>query len=304
MRKTADAARGKWKGILQALEIDPKHLTGKHGPCPHCGGNDRFRFDNQRGDGTWICSFCGAGTGFDLLKMVKGWDFKAAADEVDKIIGNVPSDPPSKSPMDDERKRKLLRELFEASSAIRGGDLAWQYLVSRVPGVDLSAIDDLRFHPDCVSPDGNRYPALLAVVRDCATGDGKTIHRTFLTSTGVKAPIERPRALMPVPGDLGAACIRLGACGDVLGIAEGIETALAARTRFDVPCWAAINTTLMAKWEPPKGVHKVIVFGDCDDKFGGQAAAYTLAHRLSRHWQVEVRIPSRLGTDWADEVAA
>jgi hypothetical protein len=34
------------------------------------------------------------------------------------------------------------------------------------------------------------------------------------------------------------------------------------------------------------------------------AAAFTLAHRLSGTVQVEVRIPSQFGTDWADEVAA
>lgn len=299
MRKTADAARGKWKGILQTLGIEADFLTGKHGPCPHCGGTDRFRFDNQRGDGTWICSFCGAGTGFDLLKLVKGWEFKTAADEVDKVLGNVRVDPPQPVGPSDEQKREWLRDLYSGSVPVTRDTVAGLYLSGRVSWSERQA-QDLRYHPACACPDGGRWPTLLAVVRDCATGEGKTLHRTFLSGDGGKAPVERQRALMPAPGDLGAVNIQLGQSGPILGIAEGIETALAASARFGVPCWAAINTTIMAKWQPPDGVEKVIVFGDCDPKYGGQAAAFTLAHKLSRHWETEVRIPEIFGTDWAD----
>ena len=65
-----------------------------------------------------------------------------------------------------------------------------------------------------------------------------------------------------------------------LGIAEGIETAMSAATLFRLPCWAAINSCGLAAWVPPAGVSEVVVFGDNDPKFGGQAAAYNLAHRL------------------------
>ena len=46
-----------------------------------------------------------------------------------------------------------------------------------------------------------------------------------------------------------------------LGIAEGIETALAASYRFGVPVWSAI----LESWEPPTGVKRMIVFGDNDE---------------------------------------
>ena len=84
--RTADMARGKWRGILLTLGVDKSFLTGKHGPCPFCAGDDRFRFDNKDGDGTFICSQCGAGNGFSFLHRLKGWDFKQAAFEVDACV--------------------------------------------------------------------------------------------------------------------------------------------------------------------------------------------------------------------------
>ena len=61
-----DRAQGRWSGILPALGIGESFLTGKHGPCPLCGGKDRWRWDNREGRGTWICSKCGAGDGIAL----------------------------------------------------------------------------------------------------------------------------------------------------------------------------------------------------------------------------------------------
>jgi putative DNA primase/helicase len=48
----------------------------------------------------------------------------------------------------------------------------------------------------------------------------------------------------------------------------------------------------------------VIIFGDHDESFAGQSAAYGLAHRLkSEGFDVEVRLPTFLG-DWNDELIA
>lgn len=301
MRKTCDAARGKWRGILLSLGMDAKHLTGKHAPCPLCGGNDRFRFDNKDGAGTYICNQCGAGSGIDLVKAWKGWDFKTAAQEVDRILGNVPSDPAPKPAMAEADRRRLMNDLWRASKPLEKDCPAGWYLSRRVPGWKNCA--DLRFAEAAPVPGGGKSPALLALVRDAVTNEPATIHRTFLTLAGEKAAMDNPRAMMP--GDLPeAVSVRLSPAGDTLGIAEGIETALAAQVKFGVPCHAALTAGFLAKWQPPEGVRRVIVFGDADANYTGQAAAYTLAHRLSRKLQVEVRIPGQFGTDWADEVAA
>jgi putative DNA primase/helicase len=111
-----------------------------------------------------------------------------------------------------------------------------------------------------------------------------------------------------MPGSLpDSVAIRLSYEGDelssinpkVLGVAEGIETALSVRTLFGVRCWSLINSVMMAKWSPPDDVEKVIIFGDNDRNFAGQAAAYKLANRLSGKVAVEVKIPHQVG-DWND----
>ena len=70
--KTADRAVGQWLGILSAIGLPARSLVNKHGPCPMCGGKDRFRFDDKNGRGTWICSQCGAGDGVTLVMQFLG----------------------------------------------------------------------------------------------------------------------------------------------------------------------------------------------------------------------------------------
>jgi len=67
-------ARHHWAELLIAAGIDAKALRNVHGPCPGCGGKDRFRFDNHDGNGTFICSQGNgdnlSGDGFELLQHV------------------------------------------------------------------------------------------------------------------------------------------------------------------------------------------------------------------------------------------
>ena len=299
---TKDAARGKWKGILATLGINPSHLSGKHGPCPMCGGKDRFRFDNKGGEGTYYCSQCGSGNGFDLLRGVNNWDFRTAASEVDRIVGNIAAETPAKQ-LDEDQRRDMLNRLWKSGASIRGDNPASRYIGSRGLYLPQNA-ECLRYVERCPVPGGGFAHALIAMV---STVDGKpaNIHRTFVRADGAgKADMDEPRALMPGRIPDGAAIRLSSVYGERLGIAEGIETALAAADRFKVPTWAAINSTILAKWVPPESVREVVIFGDNDPKYGGAAAAYALAHRLAvKGITVDVRIPDAIGTDWADVAA-
>ena len=68
-------AQGSWPAILTGLGIEARYLRNRHGPCPACGGKDRFRFDDREGHGTFYCNQCGSGDGFHLLERVYGWSF-------------------------------------------------------------------------------------------------------------------------------------------------------------------------------------------------------------------------------------
>ena len=58
--------------MLPTMGVDARFLTGRHGPCPVCGGTDRFRWDDKDGTGSFFCSGCGPGDGFMLAERVTG----------------------------------------------------------------------------------------------------------------------------------------------------------------------------------------------------------------------------------------
>lgn len=299
--RTADEAVGRWPGILQTLGIDPQYLRDKHGPCPVCQGTDRYRFDDKDGRGTWICSHCGSGDGFGLLRKIFGWSFAEAAKQVDRIVGTVPAGAiaPTRT---EESKVLALRAAWKSSRPVTKGDPVWRYLNRRI-GLDMVPAD-LRFHPalrytDEEGEDLGRYPAMLALLR-YPDGNGASIHRTYLTEAGDKAPVPKVKKIM-AGKSLNTAAVRLSPPGACLGIAEGIETALAASRRFRVPVWAATNATLLEAWVPPPGVECVLIAGDNDASYTGQSAAFALGRRLVRDgYAVEIQIPEAEGKDWAD----
>lgn len=299
--RTANEAVGRWPGILQGLGIDSQYLRNKHGACPACQGKDRYRFDDKEGRGTWYCSHCGSGDGFRLLQHVFGWDFKRAAAEVDRIVGTVPAGAVHQE-RTDESKRKALRAAWAAGRPVTKGDPVWLYLNRRV-GIE-KAPADIRFHPALryVDEDGaslGDHPAMLALMR-YPDGAGASIHRTYLTQHGEKAAVPAPKKIMAgMP--LNSAAVRLSEAGVRIGIAEGIETALAASRRFLTPVWAATNAVLLEAWVLPAGVKEVLIAGDNDASYTGQSAAFSLARRLVRDgYAVEIQIPPAEGKDWAD----
>jgi len=300
--RTADEAVGRWPGILATLGIDQSFLQNKHGPCPICAGKDRYRFDDKEGRGTFICSHCGSGDGFRLLQRVLGMSFSQAAKEVDRIVGTVPAGPiaPQRT---EASKIHALTKVWTDSRPVERGDPVWLYLHRRV-GIETVPAD-IRLHPglrytDEDGQDLGRFPAMIARIR-YPDGAGVSIHRTYLTDHGTKASVPQPKKIM-AGKPLNSAAVRLSGICPALGIAEGIETALAVANRFRVPTWAATNAVLLESWAPPPGVERVLVAGDNDSSFTGQAAAYALARRLIREgFAVEVHIPPAVDTDWCDE---
>lgn len=106
MSKITDLANGHWPSILGALaNLTSDQLTDKHQPCPLCGGEDRYRFDDREGNGTWFCNQCGGpdcngggGNGLTLLMRRNNWSFKEAATRIEHHLGITPErpNPPTK----------------------------------------------------------------------------------------------------------------------------------------------------------------------------------------------------------------
>ena len=161
--KTIDAARGKWQQILPQLGIDSRFLGKHHGPCPCCGGSDRFRFDDKHGNGTWYCNQCDphSGNGINLVMNYSGWDFAKAAAEIDAVIGNCSDAPVAEESKPDPVIR--LRKVRAGLQNIDGINPVSIYLNNR----GLPKSDALLLHPRQSYFEKGAYkgsfPAMVAV---------------------------------------------------------------------------------------------------------------------------------------------
>lgn len=296
---TIDRARGRWREILPRLGIADRFLVNRHGPCPLCGGKDRFRFDDRDGSGSYYCGQCGPGPGMLLLRKLHGWDHRTACTAVDEIIGTgAPLAQVPTQAKDDtvERLAKVERTLASADDA----GVVHRYLHGRglsvVPGV-------LRGHRALpyVDGDGVYVGRLQAVLAPILAPDGTLVSAQRIYAD--RSLAERKKVLPPA-GTIKGGAIRLFDVSDEIGVGEGVETCIAAHELFGLPTWATISADNLVLFDPPAGVTRVTVFGDNDENFVGQASAYALARRLAlKGYDVAVEIPTTPGTDWLDALA-
>jgi putative DNA primase/helicase len=318
--------RGQWRGHLNSMGVELPPTPNKHGPCPYCGGKDRFRFDDKNESGSYICSQCGAGDGFGLLMKCFHWTFPQALEAVAGYLGAgaiVPLEEPRKQPPrltptpkvnNQQRVDKVL-----AQSTCSGLSLE-RYLASRgLHDATDKKTDCLRFHPRLPYwqelTEGRwqkiaEHPAMLGLVTDV---DGKliTLHRTFLTNDGSKASVPHPKKLMApaVAGSLRGCSIKLATPTNELCLTEGIETALAVWLDTSLPTWACVSANLLEKVNIPSHVNRVYIMADKDRSNTGEQSARKLAQRLlkkRRNITVKVCLPAieisedKKSTDWLD----
>ena len=221
--------------------------------------------------------------------------FEFAAD----LAGNPPSvaapRPAPAKPRDDAREIEFI--LSHAVPA--QGTLVDAYLAARGLGPVGSA--DLLFHPDLTHWDTKSgWPAMVAVVRDAA-GTRVALHRTWLAADGsAKASIPKNRKML---GKVTGGAVRLAEpAGGLLGLAEGIETTLAAmRACPALPAWATLSAGNLEVVALPAEVRRVVILADHDASCTGIRAAEAAAARLHREGRrVWIAVPPREGDDFND----
>ena len=299
------SARGVWLSILDSLAPELKtaidHPGKRHIACPVHGGKDGFRlFRDADISGGGVCNTCGAKPdGFSLLMWLRDWNFPAALSAVANVLGisngkshqkkvvarkPLLSKSKPKSIVDDDKLKARLRGVWQESKSIRDpeAEAVRLYLQSRGLEDWLPDWPSLRFHPNMQYRDENGkvigyFPAMLALVEKGY--ELITIHRTFLTPDGRKAPVPSPKKPMPVPSDrqIVGSAIRLGKPGRVLQVAEGLETALAVFEATGMVTWSLISATLMPNFLIPAGIEKLVIWSDLDRSQAGTIAAVKIA---------------------------
>ena len=322
------AARGNWKSILRQTGVPESALSGKHSPCPGCGGKDRFRFDDREGRGTWICSQGGgqpiSGDGFSLLMHVQGLRFPEALRTVAEILGVTSK---NSGPQNEYRSkpsanvsgktithdanvhRKRIKAVLRHSSTDWTSDgPIGRYLISRGLGDILK--DRPRHLLESISlryymHDGSYsvHPGMVARI-SAADGTPLTLHQTFLTEDGKKASVDSVRKILPpISSTWNGGSIQLYEAGPTLALAEGIESALAVRLMTGLPVWSGVTAGGLTHVAVPNGVMEVLIYPDYDD--AGLKAAIILGQRLHDD-NIDVRVihPNSEGMDPLDQLLA
>ena len=230
-----------------------------------------------------------------LLHCFAGCDASAILEALQSEYLLEPSrpgaaDPPSDRP---DGRNAAARRLWDEARSIAGTPAA-AYLASR--GLDATPAE-LRYHPRTPhgpSPLTQFRPALIAAVRD--ESGLVAVHRTFIDAAGRGlAALADPRRGL---GRFGRGTVRLGGSAPRLGLAEGIETALAATALFGVPCWATLGTERFRLVTLPQEVRELLLFLDHDA--GGRRAERLAREAFAHVGRIEAHVPERRGEDWND----
>lgn len=298
--KAEDLAHDRWPEILVSAGIDSSFFGKHNGPCPFCGGKDRYRWSSKFG-GAWVCNQCTDGryaNGFKMLMEHMGYQsFRQAADHVRDYFGSnqslgvihrpVPALPIRSAQMSEQemaRNRQRILKFWSESKPIVDGDPVYQYMQRRCPGMTIDC-QDLRHHPALQywappdAPEGSpkllgTFPAMLALAHN-ALGEVVQLHKTFLTEDGHKAPVPLPKKTDYGVGANAFAIRLMPVEGDTLGVSEGIESAWGAAMLKGIPVWPCLNGSSMARFTLPeelKGqVKRLIIFADHDELKKGKS---------------------------------
>lgn len=136
---------------------------------------------------------------------------------------------------------------------------------------------------------------MLALMTDPVTGEPCGVHRTFLLPDGSgKAPIDKPKMML---GPAGVIRLAEPIC-EGLGLAEGIETALAVMQAIGWgPVWAAGTRGGIERFPVLPG-HCVTIFADGDTP--GLKAARECAARWAAAGHEALIHVAPDGQDWND----
>jgi len=293
------AAVGKWASINAMLGIDQKYFNGKHQDCPICkDGKDRFRWNKQTEYAH--CNQCGSLSGIDLAIAFTGKSFREIAPEIKQNYLGIATMTvtPEFNDSDLDKNKRRLEGIHKTLSVLGKHTDSLQYLGKR--GLSVMPDKDCYFSTSVpYYEDGKKvgdYQALCSAFRNIA-GEMCSYHVTYIDK-GNKADVSSPKKILPSIRKLSGSAIQLfNPVDGVIGVAEGIETALAVHELEGLPMWATGNAQLMMAMEFPEGLKQLHIYADSDKSFTGQNAAYSLARRAVNAG-IEVRVNLLVDQDW------
>lgn len=304
-----------------AAEV-PLRRVGREmsGLCPfHSEKSPSFYVAPDKG--FYHCFGCGAhGSVIDYLMRTRNLDFPNAVHEINGTTprqGREPVPlPPTREPSKSGGSQVYVNGILHESAPVAPGTAAYLYLQTRGLITNLNrapteaALAALRAHPalDCVEA-GLPMPALVAPI---TSSEGVTaVQRIWVQDrveyfggTGPKdsrAPLKVRKKTL---GQMLDGAVRMGAPRDRLGLAEGVETAIAAALlNRGMPVWASCGASRLGSVAIPEGVTTIRLYGDNGDT--GLELAHRAAQAYHRQgYRVEIRFPAPRFDDFNTELMA
>lgn len=281
---------------------------GFAGPCPRCGGVDRFSVNTRKQ--VFNCRGCGGkGDVIDLVRLLDNTNLREAVKTLTSDRPAQPRPPSATAPAvkaanDDYEQEKLeiARRIWQEAIPIKGTPGETYFQQER--GITLSDVPNyggLRWHPRCPWENGTT-PCVVARFTDAITGEPRGIWRRPPTKD------IKPMSLGPMRGCV----IRLWPDEDVtsgLVIGEGVETTLSAATRIAhrgallQPAWAATSAGNLQNFPVLPGIDALMVLADNDASGRGLQAAMRCATRWAEAGrEVDWRMTHEIGSDFNDLV--
>jgi hypothetical protein len=264
------------------------------GPCPVCGGRDRFGVNTRKQ--VWNCRGCDQGG--DVVALVQHAGGLLFRDAVERLTGEqtrpqeAPRRPTSRADEGDKHALRIAASIAGGLVPLRG--TPGETCLREVRKIDTDEIADVLESTDAVgwnpsvlfrepgsALDNKRLGAIVGIMTDPISAEPTGgISRTYLHE-GRK--VGKAKNLGP------AGIVRLTPDEDVthgLFLAEGLETALAAMSKGLRPAWSTGSTSIMAKMPVLCGIGSLTIIADNDENGAGERAA----REAGRRWKEAGRV--------------
>ncbi|MET0241354.1 MAG: toprim domain-containing protein [Sphingobium sp.] len=192
-------------------------------------------------------------------------------------------------------KQQLIAKIWRDTLRVEDGPSA-HYLSGR--GL-TERPDALRFHPRAGLKIGARLsfrPAIIAAVREGTAL--VALQRLFLDPRGHRLAVDLPEPRRTLGRPFGGA-VQLRPAGQILGLAEGVETAMSAAALLGIPVWSVLGAERLHQIAIPKSVERLVLLPD-KDLPGRRAAGRSLDMYRSQGLACALLWPWRDMNDWND----
>jgi hypothetical protein len=301
--------------VVEERGIKLRGKTERAGPCPRCGGTDRFGVNVKKQ--LFYCRNCDRGGDvIELVQFLDGCDFREAVETLagERRLPSEHGEPyraasvakaaPGPSQCDDDAKHDLARAARYVAEMrpLISEPRALAYF-ERLRKIDVAAIADVLKRTDAIGWHGSVYfkqsghplhgqrlGAIIGVMTDAVTAEPTgAISRTYLAPDGTKVG---PAKTLGAP----AGIVHLSPDDEVLEglfLAEGLETALSGMAIGLRPMWATGTRVLIGKFPVLSGVEALNVIVDHDHSGAGERAA----REVETRWRAAGREVNLLRSD-------